>query len=248
MRTGPNTVNSFSVQRRITDRSSAPREPDHPRSRRSAVLVDSPPRTSWRSIRPTESSEDRSIDGPVPTCPWTCRSRMRTWWRRHHDLELLVRLGPPPGDDEPKKPAEAEVEQGEGHGRCCPRSPGKCQFREPIYFWRPSARGAGHVKASNADDQVARSTSVASRLWFRQAVRSPGREVRAVLTGVQDLRLANCHIQGGAGGWLPSFALDPVGVLGLGPRGDGPLGHGFLFCRSQDQQRRSTRGSSSLPA
>ena len=73
---------------------------------------------------------------------------------------------------------------GRGRGRAgrgprpmLPEVTGEVPVQGADHFGRPSARGAGHVKATNADDQVARSTSVASRLWFRQAVRSPGREV-----------------------------------------------------------------------
>ena len=51
------------------------------------------------------------------TFPWPRTLENPNLMAEHHDLELLVRLGPPPGDDEPDEPAEAEVDEGEGHGR-----------------------------------------------------------------------------------------------------------------------------------
>jgi hypothetical protein len=35
---------------------------------------------------------------------------------QHHDLDVLVRLGPAGRDDEPEKPTDPEVEEGESHG------------------------------------------------------------------------------------------------------------------------------------
>jgi hypothetical protein len=34
----------------------------------------------------------------------------------HHDLDVLLRFGPTGGSDKAEKPADPEVEQGEGHG------------------------------------------------------------------------------------------------------------------------------------
>ena len=35
----------------------------------------------------------------------------------HHDLDVLVRFGPPRGSEQAEDPAHAEVTEGEGHGR-----------------------------------------------------------------------------------------------------------------------------------
>ena len=59
-----------------------------------------------------------------------------------HDLDLVVGLGPPAGDDEAEEPAEAEVEEREGHGRLLPEVAGKGQFRPRSHFWRPSPTAA----------------------------------------------------------------------------------------------------------
>ena len=73
----------------------------------------------------TECREDCSIDGSVADTSVELAFEDAHLVAEHHDLELFVRLGPPPGDDEAEEPAEAEVEQGEGHGGCCLRSPGR---------------------------------------------------------------------------------------------------------------------------
>jgi hypothetical protein len=62
----------------------------------------------------TESSEDRSIDGPVPDTSVELAFEGTYLVAENHDLEFLVRLGSLARDDKPEEPAEAEVEQREG--------------------------------------------------------------------------------------------------------------------------------------
>jgi hypothetical protein len=96
----------------------------------------------------TEGGEDRSIAAPVPDTSVALAFEDAHLVAEHHDLELFVRLGPPPGDDEAEEAAEAEVEQGEGHGRCCPRSRGRAssgpdRISGPLHLGYP--RGAERV-------------------------------------------------------------------------------------------------------
>ena len=65
----------------------------------------------------TECREDRPVDGLVADTSVELPLEDAHLVAEHRDLELVVGLGAPPRDDEAEEPAEAEVDEGEGHGR-----------------------------------------------------------------------------------------------------------------------------------
>jgi hypothetical protein len=63
-----------------------------------------------------ESSEDRSVGGPVPDMSVDLPFEDSHLVSEHHDLDVLVRSAPLGRDDEAEEPAEPEVKEGEDHG------------------------------------------------------------------------------------------------------------------------------------
>ena len=63
-----------------------------------------------------ESSEDRTIGGPVPDTSADPPFENSHLVPQHHDLGVLLRFGPAGRDDEAEKPAHGKVEEGEDHG------------------------------------------------------------------------------------------------------------------------------------
>ena len=63
-----------------------------------------------------ERSEDRPIGGPVPDTSVELAFEDSELVPEHHDLDVLVRLGPAARDNEAEEPADPEVEEGEDHG------------------------------------------------------------------------------------------------------------------------------------
>jgi hypothetical protein len=63
-----------------------------------------------------EGSENGPIGGPVPDTSVDLSFEDSHLVPEHHDLDVLLRFGPTGGSDKAEKPADPEVEQGEGHG------------------------------------------------------------------------------------------------------------------------------------
>jgi hypothetical protein len=63
-----------------------------------------------------KGSEDGPIGGPVPDTFVELTFEDSHLVPQHHDLDVFVRFGPAGRDDEPEKPADTEVEEGQGHG------------------------------------------------------------------------------------------------------------------------------------
>jgi hypothetical protein len=58
---------------------------------------------------------------------------------QHHDLDVLVRLGPPRGSEQAEDPAQAEVTEGEGHGRSWSLVANTASSGQRSRFWCPPA-------------------------------------------------------------------------------------------------------------
>jgi gamma-glutamyl-gamma-aminobutyraldehyde dehydrogenase len=57
----------------------------------------------------------------------------------HHDLDVLVRLGPPRGSEQAEDPAQAEVTECEGHGRSWSLVANTASSGQRSRFWCPTA-------------------------------------------------------------------------------------------------------------
>ena len=57
----------------------------------------------------------------------------------HHDLDVLVRLGPPRGSAQAEDPAQAEVTEGECHGRSWSLVANTVSSGQRSRFWYPTA-------------------------------------------------------------------------------------------------------------
>ena len=67
--------------------------------------------------QPGEGGEDRPIHRAVGDTRIELALEDTHLVAEHHDLDVLVRLGPPRGSEQAEDPAQAEVTEGEGHGR-----------------------------------------------------------------------------------------------------------------------------------
>jgi hypothetical protein len=88
--------------------------------------------------QPREGGEDRPIhraigDARIELAP---DKHLVT---EHHDLDVLVRLGPPRGSEQAEVPAQAEVTECEGHGRSWSLVANTASSGQRSRFWCPTA-------------------------------------------------------------------------------------------------------------
>ena len=67
--------------------------------------------------QPREGGEDRPIHRAIGDARIELALEDAHLVAEHHDLDVLVRLGPPRGSEQAEDPAQAEVTEGECHGR-----------------------------------------------------------------------------------------------------------------------------------
>ena len=89
--------------------------------------------------QPAERREHRSLRGPVADAAMELTLQQADLVAQHHDLDVLVRLGPPRGSEQAEDPAQAEVTEGEGHGRSWSLVANTASSGQRSRFWCPTA-------------------------------------------------------------------------------------------------------------
>ena len=90
--------------------------------------------------QPGEGGEDRPIHRAVGDAHIELALEDAHLVAEHHDLDVLVRLGPPRGSEQAEDPAQAEVTEGEGHGRSWSLVANTASSGQRSRFWCPTPR------------------------------------------------------------------------------------------------------------
>ena len=88
--------------------------------------------------QPGEGGEDRPIHRAVGDAHIELALEDTHLVAEHHDLDVLVRLGPPRGSEQAEDPAQAEVTEGEGHGRSWSLVANTASSGQRSRFWCPT--------------------------------------------------------------------------------------------------------------
>jgi hypothetical protein len=88
--------------------------------------------------QPGEGGEDRPIHRAVGDAHIELALEDGHLVAEHHDLDVLVRLGPQRGSEQAKDPAQAEVTEGEGHGRSWSLVANTASSGQRSRFWCPT--------------------------------------------------------------------------------------------------------------
>jgi hypothetical protein len=89
---------------------------------------------------PAEGGEDRPIHRAIGDARIELALEDTHLVAEHHDLDVLVRLGPRRGSKQAEDPAQAEVTEGEGHGRSWSPVANTASSGQRSRFWCPTAR------------------------------------------------------------------------------------------------------------
>ena len=90
--------------------------------------------------QPGEGGEDRPIHRAIGDARIELALEDTHLVAEHHDLDVLVPLGPPRGSEQAEDPAQAEVTEGEGHGRSWSLAANTASSRQRSRFWCPTPR------------------------------------------------------------------------------------------------------------
>ena len=85
--------------------------------------------------QPGEGGEDRPIHRAIGDARIELALEDAHLVAEHHDLDVLVRLGPPRGSEQAEDPAQAEVTEGEGHGRSWSLAANTASSGQRSRFW-----------------------------------------------------------------------------------------------------------------
>ena len=92
--------------------------------------------------QPAEAGEDRPIHRAVGDVRIELALEDAHLVAEHHDLDVLVRLGPPRGSEQAEDLAQAAVTEGECHGRSWPLVANTASSGQRSRFWCPCVTNA----------------------------------------------------------------------------------------------------------
>ncbi len=114
----------------------APRELSVPTRERHGRDEEGAPAPSRQ--QPREGGEDRPIHRAIGDAHIELALEDQHLVAEHHDLDVLVRLGPRRGSEQAEDPAQAEVTEGEGHGRSWSLVANTASSGQRSRFWCPT--------------------------------------------------------------------------------------------------------------
>ena len=94
--------------------------------------------------QPGEGGEDRPIYRAVGDARIELALEDQHLVAEHHDLDVLVRLGPPRESEQAEDPTQAEVTEGECHGRSWSLAANTASSGQRSRFWLPYSQNERH--------------------------------------------------------------------------------------------------------
>ena len=127
--------------------------------------------------QPREGGEDCPIHRAVGDAHIELALEDQHLVAEHHDLDVLVRLGPPRGSEQAEDPAQAEVTEREGHGRSWSLVANTASSGQRSRFWCPTAPRHPQDSSASSLDIVPGRHTIAEASRHTAGVSAPASEV-----------------------------------------------------------------------